>query len=74
MDLSGVSRELSRNANKTFRAFIDGLFGIPHNFGAYGMVIMIAIEVGIARHMPYLEDLVSGYNSCEVRTRRILLI
>ncbi|OBT85138.1 hypothetical protein VE02_05625 [Pseudogymnoascus sp. 03VT05] len=71
---NGFTRELSRNANKTFRAFIDGPFGIPHDFGAYGTVIMIATGIGIAGHMPYLKDLVSGYNSCEVRTRRILLI
>ncbi|KFY66689.1 hypothetical protein V496_01943, partial [Pseudogymnoascus sp. VKM F-4515 (FW-2607)] len=63
-----------RNANKTFRAFVDGPFGIPHDFGAYGTVIMIATGVGIAGLMPYLKDLISGYNSCEVRTRRILLI
>lgn len=71
---NGFTRELSRNANKTFRAFIDGPFGIPHDFGAYGTVIMIATGIGIAGHMPYLKDLISGYNSCEVRTRRILLI
>ena len=71
---NGFTRELSRNANKTFRAFIDGPFGIPHDFGAYGTVIMIATGIGIAGHMPYLKDLVSGYNSCEVRTRRILLV
>ncbi|KFY92686.1 hypothetical protein V500_04068, partial [Pseudogymnoascus sp. VKM F-4518 (FW-2643)] len=43
---NGFTRELSRNANKTFRAFIDGPFGIPHDFGAYGTVIMIATGIG----------------------------
>ncbi|KFY02760.1 hypothetical protein V490_00407 [Pseudogymnoascus sp. VKM F-3557] len=43
---NGFTRELRRNANKTFRAFIDGPFGIPHDFGAYGTVIMIATGIG----------------------------
>lgn len=71
---TGFTRELDRNVNKTLRAFVDGPFGIRHDFGNYGTVIMVATGIGIAGHMPYLKELISGYNSCEVRTRRILLI
>ncbi|KFY32480.1 hypothetical protein V493_00160 [Pseudogymnoascus sp. VKM F-4281 (FW-2241)] len=35
---------------------------------------MVATGIGIAGHIPYLKELISGYNSCEVKTRRILLI
>jgi hypothetical protein len=35
---------------------------------------MFAPGIGIAGHMPYIKELVNGYNGCEVMTRRVLLI
>jgi predicted ferric reductase len=71
---SGFTGELNRYTNKTLRAFIDGPYGLQHRFGDYGTVIMFGTGIGIAGHIPYIKDLISGYNNCEVRTRRILLV
>ncbi len=71
---TGFTGELDRHTNKELRAFIDGPYGIQHKFGEYGTVIMFATGIGIAGHIPYIKDLISGYNNCEVRTRRIILV
>ena len=71
---AGFTAELEKHAHIPLRAFIDGPYGPPNDFGEYGTVIMFATGIGIAGHMPYIKDLISGYNSCEVRTRRVLLI
>lgn len=71
---TGFTRELRRHVEKPLRVFVDGPFGIRHDFGDYGTVVMVATGIGIAGHIPYLKELISGYNSCEVKTRRILLI
>ncbi|KAH8674404.1 hypothetical protein BGZ60DRAFT_403841 [Tricladium varicosporioides] len=71
---AGFTAELDRHTNKCLRAFIDGPYGSQHDFGEYGTVIMIATGIGIAGHIPYIKELISGYNNCEVKTRRIRLI
>jgi hypothetical protein len=71
---AGFTAELDRHTNKPLRAFIDGPYGLQHNFGEYGTVIMFATGIGIAGHIPFIKDLVSGYNSCEVKTRHIRLV
>ncbi|KFY49967.1 hypothetical protein V495_00403 [Pseudogymnoascus sp. VKM F-4514 (FW-929)] len=60
--------------NKKLVSLIDGPYGLEHNFGEYGTVLMFATGLGVAGHMLYIRDLVSGYNSCDVSTRRIVLI
>lgn len=70
----GFTTQLSGLAKRPLTAFIDGPYGIEHKLGEFGTVIMFATGIGIAAHMPYIKDLVSGYNSCEVRTHRILLV
>ncbi|KAM0147863.1 hypothetical protein ACHAQE_010092 [Botrytis cinerea] len=70
----GFTTQLSGLAKRPLTAFIDGPYGIEHELGEFGTVIMFATGIGIAAHMPYIKDLVSGYNSCEVRTHRILLV
>ena len=71
---AGFTAALSRRTHTVLRAFIDGPYGAPHSFGEYGTVVMLASGIGIAGHMPYIKDLIRGYNSCEVRTRRILVV
>lgn len=71
---TGFTRELDSQRNRKLLAFIDGPYGIQHKFGDYGTVIMFATGIGIVGHIPYVKDLISGYNSCEVRTQRILVI
>ena len=50
----------------------------PHGSGApvgeYGSVLMIATGIGIAAQLPYLKELIWGFNHCEIRTRRIHLV
>lgn len=67
-------RDFDRHTNKELLAFVDGPYGIAHNFENYGSVIMIATVIGIAGHIPYIKDLIAGYNNYQVKTRRILLI
>lgn len=59
---------------KVSSRFIDGPYGAPHGFGEYGTVVMIASGVGIAGHMPYIKDLITGHLNWEVRTQRVLLV
>jgi predicted ferric reductase len=71
---AGFTAKLGEHPQKVLRAFIDGPYGGQYNFGDYGTVIMLASGIGIAGHMPYIKDLIRAYNSCEARTRRVLLI
>jgi predicted ferric reductase len=71
---AGFTAALSRRTHTALRAFIDGPYGAPHNFGEYGTVIMFASGIGIAGHMPYIKDLILAYNNCEARTRRVFLV
>lgn len=54
------------------------LFSRPHGrgipVGDYGKVLMIATDSGIVAQLPYLQELMSGFNNCRVRTRDIHLI
>lgn len=68
---AGFTAELDRHTDKPLQAFIDGPYGVQHDFGEYETVIMFATGIGIAGCIPYIKDLLLGYNSCEVRTRRI---
>lgn len=71
---AGFTAELDRHVNKSLLAFIDGPYGARHDFGEYGTVIMFATGIGIAGQLPYIKDLISGYNNCAVKTRRIRLV
>jgi predicted ferric reductase len=71
---AGFTAELDRYANRSLLAFIDGPYGVRHDFGEYGTVIMFATGIGIAGHIPYIKDLISGYNNCAVKTHRIRLV
>lgn len=54
------------------------LFSGPHgrgiSVGDYGKVLMIATDSGIVAQLPYLQELVSGFNNYRVRTRDIHLV
>lgn len=71
---AGFTAELSRHLNKDLLAFIDGPYSAHHDFGQYGTVVMLATGIGIAGHIPYIKDLISGYNNCTVKTRRVRLL
>jgi len=55
-------------------AWITGPHGRGAPVGEYGTVLMIATGFGIAAQLPYLKELIRGFNHCEVRTRRIHLV
>ncbi|KAI9147310.1 Ferric reductase transmembrane component [Paramyrothecium foliicola] len=46
----------------------------PHTVREYEVVLMVASGFGIAAHLPYLKQLLHGYNSRRVHTRRIHLV
>lgn len=71
---AGFTAELNRHIHEVLSAFIDGPYSAPHDLGQYGTVIMFASGIGIASHMPYIKELINGYNSYEVRTRRVVLV
>ena len=55
-------------------AWFSGPHGLTMNLGDYGSVTMVATGLGIAAQLPYLKELIKGYNNCKVQTRRIQLI
>lgn len=55
-------------------AWFSGPHGLTMNLGDYGTVTMVATGLGIAAQLPYLKELIKGYNDCNVRTRRVQLI
>jgi len=72
---AGFTAKLGRHVNKqSLLAFIDGPYGVGRKFGDYGTVIMFASGIGIAGQLPYIKELISGYNECIVKTRRIRLV
>jgi NAD(P)H-flavin reductase len=54
------------------------LFSGPHGISApvsdYETVLMISSGFGIAAQLPYLTQLIYGYNACKTRTRRVHLV
>lgn len=50
------------------------MYGLTINLGDYGSVTMVATGLGIAAQVPYLKELIKGYNNCKVRTQQIQLI
>jgi len=42
--------------------------------GEYENILMIANGFGIAAHLPYLKQLIHGYNARKVRARHIHLV
>ena len=55
-------------------AIFSGLHGTGVSVGDYGKVLMIAVGFGIAAQLPYLKELVRGFNNYQVRTREVRLI
>ena len=60
--------------NNSCPVLFNGPHGISVPVGEYEVVLMIASGFGIAAQLPYLKQLLHGYNSRRVRTRRIHLV
>jgi predicted ferric reductase len=54
--------------------FVEGPYGVDHRLDSYGSVVLFAGGVGVTHQIPYVRDLVAGYNDGTVATRRILLV
>jgi hypothetical protein len=55
-------------------AMFTGPHGCSVAVGEYETVVMIASDFGIAAQLPYLDELVYGYNACKTRNRRVHLV
>jgi len=76
----GLTRELLRcgkydmKINRSRLALFSGPHGISIPVCAYESVVMIATGFGIAAQLPYVKELIHGYNNCKARTRRVHLV
>ncbi|EXK83410.1 hypothetical protein FOQG_12272 [Fusarium oxysporum f. sp. raphani 54005] len=52
---------------------LEGPYGKGLHLDSYGTVLLFATGIGIAGQLPYVTELLEGYNNYEVRTRRIAL-
>lgn len=77
-------RAMSRDQLDTDKSTYDGfsshlaLFTGPHGrsvpVAKFETVVMIASDFGVTAQLPYLEELMYGYNACKTRNRRIHLV
>ena len=73
----GLTRKLLQRAGvrtDNCSATISGPYGTSFHAGKYAVVVLVASNFGIAAQLPYLSQLMHGYNSRKVRTRRVHLI
>lgn len=72
----GLTRDLLSHTGAVGSRLV--LFGGPHGIsapvGEYETILIIASDFGIAAHLPYLKQLIHGYNVRKVRARRIHLV
>ncbi|KAH6668517.1 cell surface metalloreductase [Halenospora varia] len=76
----GLTRELFSHGTLDARDSVPrlALFSGPHGVSIpvveYETVLMVATGFGIAALLPYLRELIHGYNTCKTRTRRVHLV
>jgi hypothetical protein len=73
----GLTQELltyTRTGEKNCSLLFSGPHGRSIAAGDYDVVLMAASGFGIASQLPYLKQLLHGYNSRQLRTRRIHLV
>ncbi|KAB8069058.1 hypothetical protein BDV29DRAFT_198977 [Aspergillus leporis] len=58
----------------SFTAFVSGPYGISKPVDEYETVLAVASGFGIAGVIPYLKQLLYGYNTSSVRVRRLHLV
>ena len=62
------------NSSLSCLAFFSGPHGTSIPVGDYETVLLIASGFGIASQLPYLKQLIYGYNACKTRNRRVHLV
>jgi len=74
----GLTRELLDHAKNGFAINPLVLLSGPHGksvpMNDYENILMVASDFGIAALLPYLKQLIHGYNARKVRARRIHLV
>jgi len=66
--------QYSKSNHSTRLALFSGPHGTSAPVGDYETVLMVASGFGIAAQLPYLKQLIYGYNACKTRTRRVHLV
>lgn len=53
---------------------VEGPYGTKHSLESYGSVVLFAGGVGITHHIPYVKNLIAGFSTAIVATRKVLLV
>jgi predicted ferric reductase len=69
----GFTAHLRRNQYEVKKAIIQGPYGNGLDVESYGTVLLFATGIGIAAQLPYIRQLLEGYQNAEVKTRKITL-
>jgi hypothetical protein len=74
----GLTRKLliysMRYGGSDCMALFSGSHGVNTPIGDYEIILLIAGGFTIAAHLPYLKQLIYGYNTCKTCTRRVHLV
>ena len=65
---------LQHSGSNHLRVWVDGPYGPRLDVGDYGSVLMSATGIGIAAQVPYIKELLKGFQEYRVRTKSILLV
>lgn len=75
---SRLHKRLSSTPNPStqlsFRALIEGPYGITPYLSSYGTILLFAGGIGITAHIPTLRSLIASYATSTSAVRRIVLI
>jgi predicted ferric reductase len=71
---SKLHQYASISGSASFPVFVTGPFGISHSLSRYETVLAVASNFGIAGLVPYIKQLLYGYNTSTARIRRIHLV
>jgi len=71
---SRLYKHASPSGSASFSALVTGPFGLSHAVNQYETVLVIASGSGIAGVVPYIKQLLYGYNTATSRIRRVHLL
>ena len=69
----GFTANLHHIKNCKRKAIIDGPYGNELHLESYDTVLLFATGIGIAAQLPYVKQLLDGYQKSEVKTPRVAL-
>ncbi|QKX64378.1 uncharacterized protein TRUGW13939_11552 [Talaromyces rugulosus] len=71
---SRIYKHASPSGSASFSALVTGPFGLSYAVDQYETVLVIASGFGIAGVVPYIKQLLYGYNTSTARIRRVHLL